>query len=101
MHGLLAISALHYAHINPNQRSAYTITSTYHETLAPQFFSTRLTDITEDNCGIYLLLAIFIFLLKTYSIANPYAREETVTPNVVAQSFVLLQGMLAGIQHSV
>lgn len=95
MHGLLAVSAMHYAHVNPDQRSAYTTASTYHQTLALHFFSARLTDINEHNCEAYLLLAIFIFLLKTYSIANPYGREEAVTPNVVAQSFVLMQGMLA------
>lgn len=93
MHGLLAVSALHYAHINPDQRSTYAITSSHHQTVALEYFSTRLTDIDEHNCEAYLLLAIFIFLLTTYSIANPYGRDEAVTPEIVAQSFIVLQGI--------
>jgi len=92
MHGILALSARHFAHVNPDQRNTYTAASAHHQTLALRYFSTRLTDINEHNCEAYLLLAIVIFLLSTYSIANPQGPEENVTPNTVAQSFVFLQG---------
>lgn len=93
MHGLLAVSSLHNAHVNSEQRKAYTLVSIQYQTLALESFSKRLTDINKDNCQAYFLLASFIFILTTYSIANPQDREEAITSNDVAQSFILLQGI--------
>lgn len=92
MHGLLAMSALHFAHVNAGHWDAYLITSAHHQACALDFFSTRLTDMNEHDCDEYLLLAVLIFVLTTYAITNPHGREGGVTPDIVVQSFVILQG---------
>ncbi|KAI1633481.1 hypothetical protein F4809DRAFT_644432 [Biscogniauxia mediterranea] len=93
MHGLLAISALHYAYNHPDQRKEYLIVSTYYQNLALEYFSSRLSGINEDNCKAYFLLSALIFSFSQCSIANPEDREEPVSPSDVAQLFRLLHGI--------
>lgn len=92
MHGLLAIAALHYAYMHPAERKSYIVVSNYHQDRALDFFSTMLTDINDFNCEAFLVLAIFIFLLAAWSIANPQDQVEPLSPQAVTQSFALIQG---------
>lgn len=92
MHGLLALSALHYADLHPLERKSYIMVSNYHQDRALDFFSTLLTDINEHNCEAFLILAIFIFLLAAWSVANPQEHGESITLGSVTQSFALIQG---------
>ncbi|KAL0932714.1 C6 zinc finger domain-containing protein [Colletotrichum truncatum] len=90
LHGILAVSAIHLAHLHPERREEFTTISTRHQTTALGQFSPRLNDIGETNADAYVLHAVCIFLLNTYSIANPHG---PITSKDVAQSFILLQGI--------
>ncbi|GAE00300.1 conserved hypothetical protein [Paecilomyces variotii No. 5] len=93
MHGLLAIAALHYAHVHPAEHKSYIMVSNYHQDRALDFFSTMLTDINDGNCEAFFVLAIFIFLLAAWSIANPQDQVEPISLGAVTQSFALIQGI--------
>ncbi|TEA18703.1 Sterol uptake control protein 2 [Colletotrichum sidae] len=90
LHGLLAVSAIHLSHLNPDKQEKYLNLSTRHQTISLSQFSPGLNDIGENNADAYVLHAICIFLTNTYSIANP---QGPITPKDVAQSFILLQGI--------
>ncbi|KAJ0296829.1 hypothetical protein COL516b_011214 [Colletotrichum fioriniae] len=90
LHGILAVSAIHRAHINPEKRDEYANLSARHQNIALSQFSPGLSEIGENNADAYVLHAICIFLLNTYSIANPHG---PITSKDVAQSFILLQGI--------
>ncbi|GJC87219.1 sterol uptake control protein 2 [Colletotrichum liriopes] len=90
LHGILAVAAIHVAHSNPEKRDEYATISTRHQNVALSKFSPGLSEIGEKNADAYVLHAICIFLLNTYSIANP---SGPITPKDVAQSFILLQGI--------
>lgn len=92
MHGILALSALHYAHTNTAQRQDYMIVSARYQQLALKFFSGNIQDINNDNCEAYFLLSSIIFLLFTFSIGHADHSGEQPSPDMVTQSFVLLQG---------
>lgn len=92
MHGILALSALHYAHTNTAQRQDYMIISARYQQLALKFFSGNIHDINNDNCEAYFLLSSIIFLLFTFSIGHADNSGEQPSPETVTQSFVLLQG---------
>lgn len=95
MHGLLAISAIHYAHTHPERQNEYVLVSNHYQTLALQFFSTHLDEITADNFEPHFFLATFIFLLTMWSISHPEHRgsDSPLNPQAVAQAFHLLQGI--------
>ncbi|KAF9871733.1 hypothetical protein CkaCkLH20_10667 [Colletotrichum karsti] len=90
LHGILAVSAIHLSYLNPEKREEYTTISTRHQNIALSKFSPGLNDIGENNADAYVLHAICIFLLNTYSIAHPHG---PITSKDVAQSFILLQGI--------
>ncbi|KAF6811572.1 C6 zinc finger domain-containing protein [Colletotrichum musicola] len=95
MHGLLALSALHYAHVHPEERRRWDIISVHHQNLALRFFATRLGDIDKSNCEAYFFLATLIFIASIYSVshARPLARPVPVGLADVAQSFRFLHGV--------
>ncbi|KAK1992205.1 hypothetical protein LX36DRAFT_588905, partial [Colletotrichum falcatum] len=90
LHGILAVSAIHVAHCYPEKRVEYSTISARHQSIALSKFSPVLTDMGEKQADAYVLHAICIFLLNTYSISNP---SGPITPKDVAQSFILLQGI--------
>lgn len=92
MHGILALSALHYAHTNTAQRRQYMIVSARYQQLSLKFFSDNIHAINNDNCEAYFLLSCIIFLLFTFSIGHTDNSGEQPNPETVTQSFVLLQG---------
>lgn len=99
MHALLAISGFHFCYINPEQRQSYTVTSTRHQTLALELFSSRLPDVNAENCQACILFASFIFIISTYSIAGLHTTEEPIPMSDVVQSFLLMQGMVHPTPH--
>lgn len=92
MHGLLAISALHYAHTHPDERQSFIRESTYHQDRALEFFLANLMSIDDGNREPFFILAIFIFMLETWFIAHPQNAAEPATLESVFRSFVLVQG---------
>ncbi|KAK7217519.1 hypothetical protein V2G26_005522 [Clonostachys chloroleuca] len=93
MHGLLAVSALHYAHMYPQQHTEYIVVSTHYQSLALRYFADRLSDIDEENCEAYFYLASFIFTLSLCHITHPPHPVKPLTPDHVCQAFMLLQGV--------
>ncbi|EKG20750.1 hypothetical protein MPH_01917 [Macrophomina phaseolina MS6] len=93
MHGLLALSALLYAHANPDQRETYQIASTRHESMAISSFTEQLASIDEESCPAAFLLTTLIFGRKTFSISDQYRNGMPVTMSDVTQAFLLSQGM--------
>ncbi|KAK2056626.1 hypothetical protein LY76DRAFT_146220 [Colletotrichum caudatum] len=90
LHGLLAVSAIHVAHCYPEKKAEYTTISARHQNIALGKFSPVLTEMGEKTADAYVLHAICIFILNTYSIANP---SGPINPKDIAQSFILLQGI--------
>ncbi|ETS82991.1 hypothetical protein PFICI_04867 [Pestalotiopsis fici W106-1] len=93
MHGILALSALHYAHTNSTQREDHLVISARYQQLALKFFSGNIGAVDDGNCEAYFLLSSIIFLLSTFRIAHSGDSGERPSPETVAQSFVLLQGI--------
>ncbi|KAK2061273.1 fungal Zn binuclear cluster domain-containing protein [Colletotrichum caudatum] len=93
MHGLLALAALHYADLHPQERKKWDIISVHHQNLALRFFALRLTDLDKDNCEAYFLLATLIFVVSLCSVAHSDSLGRTVSLDDVAQSFMLLHGV--------
>ncbi|KDN63333.1 putative fungal Zn binuclear cluster domain-containing protein [Colletotrichum sublineola] len=93
MHGLLALSALHYAYDHPQELKKWDIISVHHQNLALRFFALRLTDINNENCEAYFLLATLIFVVSLCSVAHSDSLGRTVSLGDVAQSFMLLHGV--------
>jgi hypothetical protein len=92
MHGLLAVSALHYAQHHPGQRKEYILVSSHYQNLALNMFAVKLQDINEEKIEPYIYLATFIFILSLCSIPERQDSPSPVTPSEIAQSFMLLQG---------
>ena len=92
MHGLLAVSALHYAHTHPSERSRYTLISAHHQNVLLPHFANRLSNIDEANCEAYFFLASMIFVLSLCWVAHHDTLHRDITPRDVAQSFIFLQG---------
>ncbi|EXK24381.1 hypothetical protein FOMG_18888 [Fusarium oxysporum f. sp. melonis 26406] len=90
LHGILAFSALHLAHLRPNETDAWTILSRRHQSVAVTSFSSRLDDITNENVDPCLLYSCFVFMLETYSITTS---STAVLPRDISRSFILLQGV--------
>lgn len=93
MHGLLAISALHYAHTHPECYQEFIIRSSAYQNLALQHFSSNLHDINEGNCVAFFLLASLIAVASIASVANPCVSETAVAASDAARCFSLLQGV--------
>ncbi|KAK2044190.1 fungal Zn binuclear cluster domain-containing protein [Colletotrichum somersetense] len=93
MHGLLALAALHYADLHPQERKKWDIISVHHQNLALRFFALRLTHLDKDNCEAYFLLATLIFVVSLCSVAHSDSLGRTVSLDDVAQSFMLLHGV--------
>lgn len=96
MHGLLAVSALHYAHLHPHQHSHYTHLSTRHQTLALGLFTTALPTLSPTTSPAFLLLSSFVFLLNTYPLACAQSLGNNNTPIItipaIVQSLSLIRG---------
>ncbi|TPX12716.1 uncharacterized protein E0L32_000893 [Thyridium curvatum] len=90
MHGLLAVSALHYADFHPAERAEYHVISTHYSTLALEKFRALINDLSEDNCETYFLFASLIYTLSLCNVARPAA---VLTTHDVSQSFQLLKGL--------
>lgn len=49
MRGILAVSALHLAHLDPQKNTVYTQLSAFHQDFGLKGFRASLTNVTEDN----------------------------------------------------
>lgn len=92
MQGLLAVSALHCAHIHPHQHAHYTHLSTHHQTLALGLFTTALPTLSPINSPAFLLLSSFVFLLNTYPLARARSIGTPLEIPTIVQSLSLIRG---------
>jgi hypothetical protein len=68
MHGILALSALHLAHLRPENSQVYIIASDAHHQQAIVGYRDALSSITPQNCH---ACAAFSLLLNVYAWASP------------------------------
>lgn len=92
MHGLLAISALHYGHIHPEKHDEYELISNRHQEAASSLFSSQLHNLNEHNCNAFVVLATLLFRIQTFVITDSHKRGRRVTTQQIVQSFMLSQG---------
>lgn len=93
MHGLLALSALHYAQCHPEERTNYLMVSTHYQNLAVQEFTARLVSVKDENLEPLFFLSSFIFIISMCYIADPQDPNSLVSFSEVAHSFMLQQGI--------
>lgn len=93
MNNLLTVLASHYAHLHPSVNQHYLALANHYETLALGDFTCIVTNITEQNCHAYCVLAAFIVVRSTASIADGRRGDETLTPKDVAQLLELIRGI--------
>ncbi|KAF9641070.1 hypothetical protein BFW01_g12876 [Lasiodiplodia theobromae] len=92
MHAVLALSALHFGHMNPSQKEPFTLASIRHQNLAVAQFASHLSDINSDNCHAAVLFASFTFITAMFSFASRH-RDGAAGLDDVVQCFVLVQGV--------
>jgi hypothetical protein len=73
MHGILACSALHLAHLNPSEKQRYNFASARHQGEALPAFRLAIADPNEDNCN---ALLAFSNLLIIHSFASEEQDEH-------------------------
>jgi hypothetical protein len=91
MHGILALSALHLAHLKPENHSRYITSSRFHISLGLRSFRRILPSPTTDNC-----CALFAFssLIMVYVYASPAESAEVDTLESTLHLFKLCRGTL-------
>lgn len=67
LQGILACTALHMAHLNPDERQKYTLRGCSHQDSAIPEFREAIKNPTEDNCD---AIIAFSYLLVVYSLAT-------------------------------
>lgn len=92
MHAVLALSALHFGHVNPSQKGPSTLASIRHQNLAVAQFTSHLPNINSENCHSAVLFASFTFITAMFSFASRY-RDGAASLDDIVQCFVLVQGV--------
>ncbi|KAF4463707.1 fungal Zn binuclear cluster domain-containing [Fusarium albosuccineum] len=84
MNGLLAVSALHYAHTHPEHHQEFIIISSAYQNMALQHFTSNLGDINEENCEAFFLLASLIAVASVSWVANPHFSDHSLAASDAA-----------------
>lgn len=94
MHGLLAVSALHLAHLQPSKQRQYYIISTYHQNHAIAGFRNAIPTATQENADSAFLASI---LIASFAFASAAAKsedpQEHFTLSDVAEILILIRGI--------
>lgn len=94
MHGLLAVTSLHLAHLHPNEKQRHYLISTSHQNSALAGFSTALQDVTRHNGEAVFLASIFVSLFAFGSSAIKCTDpEEPFGMCDVVELLVLIRGI--------
>ena len=91
MHGLLALSALHLAHLRPAARHTYYMISSHHQNLAIGTFRTVLPQITRDNASAFFALSAILSLFTFATGAD--SNRPVLQMGDVAECFQLVRGV--------
>lgn len=96
MHGLLAVAALHQAHLNPAKARHYYLISTSHQNLAIAGFRASILTVTRENADSLFLASI---LIASFAFASSVAKTAendhplSFTINDVADMLILIRGI--------
>ncbi|KAG7045329.1 fungal zn binuclear cluster domain-containing protein [Colletotrichum scovillei] len=93
MHGLLALSSLHYAQTHPALHDEFALISSQYQDVALQAFAAKLQNANEGSFEPYFFLATFLFIISMCSITGQHDPDTVIAPKDLAQSFMLLQGI--------
>lgn len=92
MHGILALSALHLAHKQPD-RPALTTISTHHQNLAISGFRTALAHIAGHNANAVFALSSLLTLIAFANLAKFSPMHKPDCIDSFAEIFMLLRGV--------
>ncbi|KAF4630547.1 hypothetical protein G7Y89_g7593 [Cudoniella acicularis] len=92
MRGILSISALHLAYLNPEKQDFYVSHSMEHHELALKEATTVLPNVTKENCA---ALHIFSILTCIHTLGRPRRQEDflVVGESGIAKWLVLFRGV--------
>ncbi|KAF2088586.1 hypothetical protein K490DRAFT_64635 [Saccharata proteae CBS 121410] len=100
MHGILGLSALHLAHLRPEDREKYLVISTNHQNRAISEFRLALPQITQSNCDELYTLSSLTTILRCASMpmaSDPYQPSPI---DDTMEAFMLMRGVHQVIQSS-
>jgi hypothetical protein len=86
MHGILAFSANHLAHINPSSMAHFQLLASTHQTAALTNLNQALGDIQPINSHA-------IFVAASMTVMNAFADARTYNTHILIENFQLLRGL--------
>jgi hypothetical protein len=98
MHGLLAASACHIAHLRPDAAEHYINIAVYHHTSAITLYRPLLNDVSQGNCA---PLVAFSAMLGFLSLAIPQTslpQQDSSTATFLVQNIFDMFGLLRGVK---
>ncbi|KAI3572436.1 hypothetical protein IWW34DRAFT_762275 [Fusarium oxysporum f. sp. albedinis] len=94
MHGLLALSAAHKAHLLPSERETYLSVSAYHQSLGLEAFRPLLPEISRDN---WKPMFCYASIVALYACLLPTRLDKAKTSAPIAEILELFR-FIRGIQ---
>jgi hypothetical protein len=88
MHGIISIAALHFAYLNPHQRSRYELISATHQNIALPSYRVAASHITSENCDCVFAFSLLLIMSHFASSSPPNVslfHPETAATNWPAQ----------------
>lgn len=92
MHGMLALSALHLAHLHADKKHEYAAQSARHQEIAISRLQNVLFDVTEENCTEHFILAYMVMIFTFCSIGSPIEDTHRLDVQELGQSLFLGSG---------
>ncbi|KAK2470065.1 hypothetical protein H9L39_18213, partial [Fusarium oxysporum f. sp. albedinis] len=94
MHGLLALSAAHKAHLLPSERETYLSVSAYHQSLGLEAFRPLLPEISRDNWKPMFCYASIVALYACLLPTSEPSLEESLLPKDIFEKLANLRSFL-------
>ncbi len=92
MHGILALAALHIAHVRPDQKDRYVSSALRHNDTALVSFRVALQQVTKENCdALFGFSTILLVLTLAFAQTHSHLKEHDPIEDLI-QVFTLLQG---------
>ncbi|RDW61574.1 hypothetical protein BP5796_11466 [Coleophoma crateriformis] len=73
MHGILSISALHLAHLHPEQKLSYWAQATQHHHLGLSIATSKMLYVSQENCSALYIFSVLTFM---FALASPRKGED-------------------------
>jgi hypothetical protein len=107
MHGMLSLTALHIAYLNPTNTHPYILSAAHHHDMSLQGFRASMQQMSESNSGALFVNSSFIFLYAFISIRTLYRPEQdsysaaTRTSRVLGADWIPLIRGISAVLHPV